>query len=108
MTGSIYETEQIDPLTVYSLFPGVKAVDIVYGILLLVLAVFMIVTRFQLSGLKKNGPKIAIAIIYAVLISCTTDYMAFDASTVSQCVLPIVMAIVNKVYFDRRKDIFVN
>lgn len=25
-----------------------------------------------------------------------------------QCVLPIVMAIVNKVYFDRRKDIFVN
>ncbi len=31
MTGSIYETEQIDPLTVYSLYPGVKAVDIVYG-----------------------------------------------------------------------------
>lgn len=117
MTGSIYETEQIDPLTVYSLYPGVKAVDIVYGILLLVLAIFMIVTRFQLSGLKKNGPKmivalyglnIAIAIIYAILISCTTDYMAFDASTVSQCVFPIVMAIVNKVYFDRRKDIFVN
>lgn len=117
MTGSIYETEQIDPLTVYSLYPGVKAVDIVYGILLLVLAVFMIVTRFQLSGLKKNGPKmivalyglnIAIAIIYAILISCTTDYMAFDASTVGQCVIPIVMAIVNKVYFDRRKDIFVN
>lgn len=49
-----------------------------------------------------------IVIIYAILISCTTDYMAFDASTVSQCVLPIVMAIVNKVYFDRRKDIFVN
>lgn len=117
MTGSIYETEQIDPLTVYSLFPGVKAVDIVYGILLLVLAVFMIVTRFQLSELKKNGPKmivalyglnIAIAIIYAILISCTTDYMAFDASTVGQCVIPVVMAIVNKVYFDRRKDIFVN
>lgn len=88
-----------------------------YGILLLVLAVFMIVTRFQLSGLKKNGPKmivalyglnIAIAIIYAILISCTTDYMAFDASTVGQCILPIVMIIVNKVYFDRRKDIFVN
>lgn len=117
MTGSIYETEQIDPLTVYSLYPGVKAVDIVYGILLLILAVFMIVTRFQLSGLKKNGPKmivalyglnIAIAIIYAILISCTTDYMAFDASTVGQCVIPVVMAIVNKVYFDRRKDIFVN
>ena len=35
MTGSIYETEQIDPLTVYSLYPGVKAVDIVYGILYL-------------------------------------------------------------------------
>lgn len=25
-----------------------------------------------------------------------------------QCILPIVMIIVNKVYFDRRKDIFVN
>lgn len=49
-----------------------------------------------------------IVIIYAIIISCTTDYMAFDASTVSQCVFPIVMAIVNKVYFDRRKDIFVN
>ncbi len=57
MTGNIYKTEQIDPLAVYSLYPSVKAVDIVYGILLLVLAVFMIVTRFQLSGLKKNGPK---------------------------------------------------
>ena len=48
-----------------------------------------------------------IVIIYAILISCTTDYMAFDASTVSQCVIPIVIAVVNKVYFDRRKDIFV-
>lgn len=117
MTGKIYETEQVDPLAVYSLYPGVKAVDIVYGILLLVLAVFMIVTRFQLSGLKKNGPKmivglyglnIAIAIIYAVLISCTTNYMAFDTSIVGQCVISIAMAVVNKVYFDRRKDIFVN
>ena len=48
-----------------------------------------------------------IVIIYAILISCTTDYMAFNASTIGQCVIPIVMAVVNKVYFDRRKDIFV-
>ena len=54
------------------------------------------------------GLNIAIAIIYAVAISCTTDNMAFDASTIGQCVIPIVMAVVNKVYFDRRKDIFVN
>lgn len=33
--------------------------------------------------------------------------MAFNASTIGQCVIPIVMAVVNKVYFDRRKDIFV-
>ena len=44
----------------------------------------------------------------ADLYKVSTDYMAFDASTVSQCILPIVMIIVNKVYFDRRKDIFVN
>ena len=116
MTGKIYETQNIDPLAVYYLYPNVKPVDIVYGILLIALAVFMVITRFQLSGLKKNGPKmivalyginIAMVIIYSIAISCTTNYMAFNASTIGQCVIPIVMAVVNKVYFDRRKDIFV-
>lgn len=117
MTGKIYETQNVDSMTVYYLYPNVKPVDIVYGILLIALAVFMVMTRFQLSGLKKNGPKmivalyginIAMVIVYSIAISCTTDYMAFNASTIGQCVIPIVMAVVNKVYFDRRKDIFVN
>lgn len=116
MTGKIYETQNVDPMAVYYLYPNVKPVDIVYGILLIALAVFMVITRFQLSGLKKNGPKmivalyginIAMVIVYSIAISCTTDYMAFNASTIGQCVIPIVMAVVNKVYFDRRKDIFV-
>lgn len=116
MTGKIYETQNVDSMTVYYLYPNVKPVDIVYGILLIALAVFMVMTRFQLSGLKKNGPKmivalyginIAMVIVYSIAISCTTDYMAFNASTIGQCVIPIVMAVVNKVYFDRRKDIFV-
>lgn len=118
MTGKIYETQNVDPMAVYYLYPNVKPVDIVYGILLIALAVFMVITRFQLSGLKKNGPKMIVALyginiamvivlVYSIAISCTTDYMAFNASTIGQCVIPIVMAVVNKVYFDRRKDIFV-
>lgn len=116
-TGTVYTVNDIDPLAVYALYPSAKIVDIIYGIALLAMAAFMIVTRFQLSGMKKNGPKmvvslyiinIALAIIYTVALMFVTNIFEFDATTAGQCVVPIVMAIVNKVYFDRRKDLFVN
>lgn len=116
LTGNIYTTSDVDPRAVYYLYPGLQVVDIIYGVLLLAVAAFMIVTRFQLSGMKKNGPKmvialyiinIAFAVIYVIAISCITEYFVWDATTIGQCVIPIVMAIVNKVYFDRRKDLFV-
>lgn len=116
LTGNIYSTVNVDPNLVYSFYPGMKVVDIIYGVLMIAVVAFMVVTRFQLSGMKKNGPKMVIAlyiinlvlaIVYAIATSFVTGKMAFDSSTIVQFVISIVMAIVNKVYFDKRKDLFV-
>lgn len=113
-----------DSRTVYGVFPGLKTIDVIFGVVLFLLAAYAIVTRFQLSGLKKNGPAmlygvyilnmicsiIYIIAVYAVVSSSSAINVGslFGSQIVSSFVVPIVFLIINIVYFGKRKDIFVN
>ena len=114
ITGAVYE-ESAE--VVYIFFPELKFFDIFYTILLLALAVLQIFTRFQLSGFKKNGPKLilivysaaaVISLLYGIVASVILHEFLFNANMIISIIVPVVMVVLNKIYFDKRKDMFVN
>lgn len=114
ITGAVYEGAAE---VVYIFFPELKFFDIFYTILLLALAVLQIFTRFQLSGFKKNGPKLilivysaaaVISLLYGIVASVILHEFLFNASMIISIIVPVVMVVLNKIYFDKRKDMFVN
>lgn len=114
ITGAVYEGSAE---VVYIFFPELKFFDIFYTILLLALAILQIFTRFQLSGFKKNGPKLilivysaaaVISLLYGIVASVILHEFLFNASMIISIIVPVVMVVLNKIYFDKRKDMFVN
>lgn len=108
----------------YAMIPGLSAIDKIYGIVLIALAVFAIVTRMQLAGYRKNGPKfyllllvvnIAASLIY-VIAGCSVINAAVsgavslsDFSTyIPTLIVNGVLLAVNVVYFKKRAHLFVN
>lgn len=101
--------------SVYYFFPNMRALDIVMGIFCMALAVFAIVVRQRLAKFKKDGPMLylilfgiqaALNMLYLSFATGITGINAFDASVCSAIVAPIVLLVTNKVYFEKRKDLF--
>lgn len=119
ITGLVYGSQYGSSLSefIYYVSPAMKYVDIIYGIMLIPSAALQIFTRFQLSGFKKNGPKLIIA-VYAVELVTSLFYLiatslvcgasTFNASTITSLIVIVVMIILNRIYFNKRKDMFVN
>lgn len=115
--GSIYGNEAY---IVYQVFPGLKGLDSVMGIIMIAFAIFSIVTRFALAGYKANGPKfliamyianVAISVIYLIAASSISRIgigELLNSSTISQLVVGIAMAFINKTYYGNRAALFVN
>ena len=116
----------------YEYFGSVKTVDTIFGIVLIVVAVFAIVVRFSLSGYKKIAPTL-LTVYFAVMYASTGVYyltvnsmidkksmlvngrMIFklaDYSTqlifsaIGTAVGGLVMIVLNLIYFKKRKDLF--
>ena len=118
LTGSVYENE-ITKRAVYFTFPPLQALDIIYGILCIATAAFLVVTRFQLAGYKKIGPKMLIVcysfnlivpLVYVVIASMITGISFFELiepRSITSMVTSIFMIVVNIVYFNNRKELFV-
>lgn len=117
LTGSIYAGEGVDPEMIYRVFGGLKAVDVLMGVVFIALAVLLIVARFALAGYKKNGPKllviayaanIALALIYPIMVAAVTGLSFGDLFDVSTLISSGIMLVVNKIYYDKRAHLFVN
>ena len=118
LTGAVYGSEAE---LIYATIENLRLSDIVIGVLMLICAALCLFTRFQLSGYKKIGPlmltvlygyNIAISLIYiigimAVLPSEVRVYM--DLSTFgSDIAVSVAVMFVNRSYFNKRADLFVN
>jgi len=116
-TGSIYSAQGIEAEYVYAVFPGLKPVDMIYGVALLVLAVLGVITAVSIIKYKKNAGTLVcamylvsaiVAFIYLVGASSVLGQFAGNSNSVVSIIVGIVMFFVNKIYFGNRKDIFVN
>ena len=113
-TGSSYGS---DAGLYYSYFPGLKAADIVFGIIVIGVAVLMIYTRMALAKFKKNGPKLlyltygvslGVTIIYLIAVSVIIGSAAALTSSIPSIGTSLAFLVINMTYFRKRMDLFVN
>jgi hypothetical protein len=123
LTGANYTVsgENVSKL-VYALYPSLKTVDIIYGIACILLGIYQVSIRFQLAKYKTNAPKalfgmyVANAIIVAIysfsVLGIVPTEVVSHSELTGQAIGAIigagVMIWLNKIYFDKRKHLFVN
>lgn len=108
---------------VYRIFPSLKALDIFYGISLILLAPFCAHTAYSMLKLKRGATKrltmlyvleLAVALIYTIgcILILTKNSSAIDISSllinaISTIIGGGIMIAVNHVYYKKRKNLFV-
>ncbi len=122
ITGAVYPATsggQATAKLVYEVYgSSLKTVDVLYGIVMLCLAAFCIVTRFKLSGFKKGAPvylyvvyiaDVVLTLIYNIALTAATNIPSiFTVSNISSIIATVIMVILNYIYFKKRQDLFVN
>lgn len=113
-TGSIYDG---NAELVYSLWPSLKIIGILIGILNLALGVYAVFVQRALAKFRVNGPRmyyifcgtsIVISLLYALAASIIIGESAFTADVITSLVVGVVMLLVNVRYFGNRSHLFVN
>lgn len=112
LTGSQYGT---DSKLVYSAFPNLRALDVLFGMVFVGLAILSLVTRNALYWNKKKGPKLLCAIyainaviniVYPLIVSTIIETPLMDSSIWTSSIIGFAMVIINYFYFKKRKDLF--
>ena len=117
LTGAHYEGEAD---LVYTFIPSLSTVDKLYGIVLIALAVFAIIVRFQLAQFKKTGPKFYLllllisgiaSLIYLIAAGAIVSDFGIEieySSQISQLIVSAALLVANYIYFQKRSNLFVN
>ena len=117
ISGMIYSRYGIEPELVYDVFSGLKTLDVAVGLCCIALAVFFLVTRFQLSGMKKRGPvclyciyalNFILSLIYVILASDIIGEPIYDGEIIAMLAAYLVMLVLNVVYYKKRESLFIN
>lgn len=118
ISGNHYMDEGIDYSDfVYAFSPGLKAIDVIFGLVCIGMAAFALFVRFQLAGYKAKGPKmylmflvinIVITVIYIISASSVIGKFTLDTQTGTQIITSIVLIFANITYFKNREHLFIN
>lgn len=106
---------------IYYHYDGLRSIDIFFGIMLICLAVFNIYVKSQLVKYKRNAPTLflfnvilinVIGFVYMLLVANYTQPPFKVPVTISSVIIQIigvtVWVVLNKIYFDKRRHLFVN
>lgn len=119
LTGMQYGTEA-DKQLVYAFYDGLEMLDMGVGIAMVGLAIFAIYTRSRLAKYCKDGPTMllinyaanaVVGLVYTIgMSSIVPEYVLGDSlnSNYVSLGVSIGMIIANYIYFNKRKDLFVN
>ena len=106
--------------SVYRLYDGLRALELLIALSSLGIAAFAVVTRFALANRQSKGPKlltalyainIALSLLYPLLASVVTGMPLSeltDFSTFTSIISSVVFLFVNMAYYNNRAHIFVN
>ncbi len=124
-SGAIYLD---DMTTVYTLYPGMQALNVLFGVFCLIMAVMAIVVRMRLAHHRKKGPGQYIRWLWTALLGCAVYEMIvcmitgrltiflssypiqeFAFYTGAPALIMIIYILLNLLYYQRgeRKALFV-
>ena len=114
ITGMQYG-DAVSASQVYSMYSGLKIVDVVYGAALVAIGVYAFIVRSKLAHYRTGAPK-HLLLLYALAFIMNLVYVAgaslaigmnlMSADVVMSLIVSIIMLIANKVYFDKRAHLF--
>ena len=120
ITGGIYSIQsngQVSAELVYSLYDGLKTLDVILGLFMLAIAAFGIYTRFRLAGRKENGPVClytlygvgaVLTVLYNIALLIVTGLNQLtDPTSIASFITSVVFICLNYIYFSKRKSSFV-
>lgn len=122
-TGSIYTSQLgLDMYAVerlYSLYPALQVIDVLYGVFAIVVGVLQFIARSKLKGFEEDGPKTLYAVYGAIIVGsivykllvCMTLGVAFSSvlgDIIGSVIAPGVLLWCNVVYFNKRAYLFIN
>ena len=119
-TGGVYAMQGGSAKLVYWAFPSMQFFDILYAIACLAGAALGVYTAIALLGYRRNGPDLlsmlyilngGAGVLYNVLClfaiaSSGVNTGAILGSVVGGIVGTVVMVLLNKIYFDKRRHMF--
>ena len=98
----------------YSMYPILRVVDILYGLFLLVVAFAALYVRMHLAQFASDGPRLyltmlvvngGISVVYTLLAYLIIGVSNF-AGVISAIGLVAAMFVLNRTYFDKRQHLF--
>ena len=121
-SGSVYGEMQN---SFYQTFPALQWLNIAWAVVMIALAAYQIYTRFQLAGFKAGAPGKLLSIyvmngasdvLYVVLFAVITGISLTqpdNAETIlarlaGRLIAVAIMFFINKVYYGKRAELFVN
>jgi len=116
--GNIYAIQGSSPEAVYWVFPALSGLDKVFAILCLALAAFAIYVRMELAKYKSGAcdkylifivATAGISVLYQIIFAGITSQISESMPSIIGMVIAYgVFIALNKIYFDKRKHLFVN
>lgn len=124
LTGSIWRSYQVTGASLYDVLPAMKVFDMLYGVVLIGLAAWSIVTRSHLAKKRINGP-FYLLVLYAANAVFSLVYTLAAAANLTgytgknmfgsmigkiipSLAVSVAMVVVNYLYFDKRRSLFTN
>lgn len=101
----------------YAINPLLHAIDIGMALALAGLAMFSVMTRFSLAKFEAVAPKMLMclyvcnvlsSLVYQIAVSAAVGRLLLNSDTISSVFTGAVMILLNKVYYDKRADLFIN
>lgn len=117
IAGKSYDYAGGSSAAVYTQFPAMRAVDMTYGFVMLVIAFSAVYVRNQLAGFRSGAPNkylllfavnFAAGVIYLFVASKVTGTVLVDVNEIFSSVGSILMLIINGIYFRKREHLFIN
>ena len=118
LSGGIYNTESARD-TAYATYHGLQTFDIIFGILQLCLAAYILYTRFQLAGWKLGAPNklyamyiadASLCLLVAVAMGVLTNQSLSQLAEVyaGSLIMDLILLFANQSYYGKRIELFVN
>lgn len=118
LTGLVYASSGVSAETVYDIYgTGLMVMDKVYGVIMIGAVVVAVIAALSIIKRKAIAGKM-VCILYAIIVisdilyvvatTAITGISTMTPAIIGNVIMGIVMIIVNTIYFNKRKHIFVN